>query len=72
MADYLLVIGLFIILVSATVLSLLLTGYYIRLMLIQWILYIVSSTVGYRLPESLYWSSSLIIGDLEVALSLNG
>lgn len=71
-ADHLLVIRLFIILVLAIILGLSLARYYIRLMLIQWILYMVSSTVGYRLPESPYWSSSPTIGDSEVALSLNG
>ncbi|KAH6881165.1 hypothetical protein B0T10DRAFT_411430, partial [Thelonectria olida] len=66
MADHLLT-GLVVILVSTSVLVLPLSGLYTRLMLTQWVLFMLSSTVGYRLPDS----SSPTGGDSEIALTPN-
>ncbi|KAH6881048.1 hypothetical protein B0T10DRAFT_411211, partial [Thelonectria olida] len=67
MADHLRVMGLVVILVSTSVLVLRLSGLYTRLMLTEWVLFMLSSTVGYRLPES----SSPTGGDSEIALTPN-
>jgi hypothetical protein len=52
MVDHLLLLGLFVILISATVMGLSLAGHYTRLMLPQWLLYMAISTVGYRVPST--------------------
>ena len=53
-ADYLLILSLLLILVSALLLGLSLAGYYTASMLPQWLLYIMGSVPGYRPPEAQY------------------
>jgi hypothetical protein len=51
-ADYLLILSLLLILVSALLLGLSLAGYYTASMLPQWLLYIMGSVPGYRPPDA--------------------
>jgi uncharacterized membrane protein YbjE (DUF340 family) len=51
-AYHLLFLALLLVLISALVFGLSLTGYYEKLIYPQWLLYILISTVGYRLPEN--------------------
>ncbi|KAI8680545.1 hypothetical protein NCS57_00336100 [Fusarium keratoplasticum] len=53
-ADYLSILSLLLILVSALLLGLSLAGYYTASMLPQWLLYIMGSVLGYRPPEAQY------------------
>jgi peptidoglycan/LPS O-acetylase OafA/YrhL len=50
-ADHLLFLSLFIMVISALVAGLSLSGYYEKLILPQWLLHMTVSTVNYRLPE---------------------
>jgi hypothetical protein len=67
--DHLWLLGLFLILVSALVLGLSATGFYGRLMLPQWLLYMAMSTVGYRLSDSSHRSPRPTDGDSEIGLT---
>lgn len=68
-ADYLLILSLFLILVSALLLGLSLAGYYITSMLLQWFLYIMGSALGYRLPEAQYRRRHRAGGDSELEMN---
>ncbi|KAH7304478.1 hypothetical protein B0I35DRAFT_445318 [Stachybotrys elegans] len=66
-SDHLSLLAFLLLLLSGLLLGLSLAGYYERLMLTQWLLYMTISTVGYRLPESSYQAE----GDSEIGLHTN-
>ncbi|KAH7302878.1 hypothetical protein B0I35DRAFT_447688 [Stachybotrys elegans] len=68
-ADHLSLLAFLLLLLSGLLLGLSLAGYYERLMLTQWLLYITISTVGYRLPERA--PNSYQAGDSEIELHTN-
>ncbi|GKU12612.1 unnamed protein product, partial [Fusarium langsethiae] len=68
MADHLLGLGLITSLVSVVLLPLSLVGYFPRWMTLQWMLFMVITTVAYRLPESSARNTSS--GGSEVELTI--
>ncbi|KAH7146041.1 hypothetical protein EDB81DRAFT_933732 [Dactylonectria macrodidyma] len=68
-ADHLWLLSFLLMLVSALVLGLSLTGDYERLMFPHWLLYMTISTVGYRLSESSDRSHRPADGDSELGLN---
>ncbi|RTE68423.1 hypothetical protein BHE90_017200 [Fusarium euwallaceae] len=68
-ADYLSILTLLLILVSALLLGLSHAGYYLTSMLLQWFLYIMGSALGYRLPEIKYRRRYRTGGNSELEMS---
>ncbi|KAH7201184.1 hypothetical protein DER44DRAFT_869526 [Fusarium oxysporum] len=70
-AYHLLFLALLLVLISALVFGLSLTGYYEKLIFPQWLLYMIISTVGYRLPENEHQGPRQTNGDSELELVVN-